>query len=131
MKKVVVFGGRDLWLSVYALDIWLGIFGLTPNQFELVEGEAPGVDVSARNWAEFHGMEPKKFFANWTLYKKGGGPIRNAQMAEYADFGVGFITDGSVGTANMHKQLIKRDKIAHMVRYDFIEDLYDGSQEDL
>lgn len=129
--RVVVFGGRDLWLSVFALDHWLAVFGLSPGSFELIEGEAPGADVSARRWAEHHGMEPRKFFAAWGLYKKGAGHIRSGLMADAADYGIGFITDGSRGTANMERQLISRGKIAHMVRYEFVNDGWDGTEETL
>lgn len=131
IPSVVVFGGRDLWLSVFALDHWLGVFGLTPGSFKLIEGEAAGVDVSARRWAEHHGMVPLKFLAQWRLYGKGAGPIRNGLMADAADYGIGFITDGSRGTANMRDQLRSRGKIAHMVRYDFMPDGWDGTEESL
>lgn len=130
-QRVVVFGGRDLWLSVFALDHWLAVFGLEPRSFEMIEGEAPGVDVSARRWAEHHGMQPRKFFAAWKVYRKVAGHIRNGQMADAADYGIGFITDGSRGTANMRDQLISRGKIAHMVRYEFMPDGWDGTGETL
>ncbi|MFA6159176.1 MAG: hypothetical protein WC763_06160 [Candidatus Paceibacterota bacterium] len=130
-RRVVVFGGRDLWLSVFALDHWLEIFGLLPNAFEMVEGEAAGVDISAKRWAEHYGMEPRKFFASWKAYGKAAGPIRNGVMADYADWGIGFITDGSRGTADMDRQMKHRKKVVHMVRYDFIPDGWDNTEETL
>lgn len=76
-------------------------------------------------------MEPRKFFANWTRYRKAAGPIRNRQMAEYADVGVGFITDGSRGTRDMMEVMAELGKETHMVRYDFIECRSEPPWEDL
>jgi hypothetical protein len=43
----------------------------------------------------------KQFPADWNKYGKAAGPIRNAQMAKYADAVILF--PGGRGTANMRK----------------------------
>lgn len=48
----------------------------------VIEGEAPGADTMAREWAEARGIGGKvlKFPAQWELYGRAAGPIRNKQM---------------------------------------------------
>ena len=48
----------------------------------IIEGEARGVDTLARKYAEEKGFECMKFPANWNLYGKRAGYIRNRQMHE-------------------------------------------------
>jgi hypothetical protein len=48
------------------------------------------------------------FPAMWKIYKKKAGPIRNRQMAEYAD--VLIVFEGGNGTANMIKSMKKLGK---------------------
>jgi len=123
--RLVIFGGRDLDLSIFAIDIWLSLCGhwpAKPGELEVVEGEARGVDVSARRWGEHHSLTVHKYFANWQLYRAAAGPIRNAEMVKVADSGVGFIsTEGSKGTANMRDQMIKAKRPLMMIEYNFIE----------
>jgi hypothetical protein len=74
-----------------------GKFVETPDQF----GEI---------WAESHGIPLKRFPADWKKQGKAAGPIRNAQMADYADFCVAFWDGVSSGTKHMFDQMTKRAK---------------------
>ena len=68
---------------------------------EVVSGGANGVDKLGVKWAERHGIPVKHFPANWDKHGKAAGPIRNAEMAKYANAAV-IVWDGeSRGTANM------------------------------
>jgi hypothetical protein len=49
----------------------------------LVSGGAAGVDSLGEKWAAQHGVQIKRFPANWSKYGKRAGPIRNAEMADY------------------------------------------------
>jgi hypothetical protein len=60
-----------------------------------------GVDGLAERYAFENGIAFKPFPADWDLGKK-AGPIRNQEMAEYADRLIAFDSGGK-GTANMIK----------------------------
>lgn len=71
---------------------------------EVVCGRARGVDTEAAFIAKMRDIPVKEFPADWDLYGKRAGYIRNAQMADYADALI-LIWDGkSRGSANMLKQ---------------------------
>ena len=96
--KVIIAGSRTIsnrGLIRQAMD---------DSEFKIDEavcGMARGVDSEARWIAMFRGIPVKEFPANWGLYGKRAGHIRNAQMADYADALI-LIWDGkSRGSANM------------------------------
>jgi len=51
---------------------------------EVVSGSARGVDAYGEDWARSRNIRIKRFPADWSKGKS-AGPLRNAQMAEYAD----------------------------------------------
>ena len=48
----------------------------------IIEGEAPGADTMAREWAEsrYIGDRVLRFPADWNQFGRSAGPIRNKQM---------------------------------------------------
>jgi hypothetical protein len=66
---------------------------------EVVSGGAPGADRGGEEWAAENGIPVKRFSADWTKYGKAAGPIRNREMAEYANTVVLF--PGGRGTTSM------------------------------
>jgi len=68
---------------------------------EVVSGGAPGVDTSAEQWAERHGIPVTRFPADWKRYGRRAGPIRNQAMAEYGEALVAVWDGKSRGTKNM------------------------------
>ena len=76
----------------------------------IVCGMAKGIDSSGRAWAKFMLLPWQEFPANWSMYGKGAGHIRNKAMADYAD-ALLLIWDGtSKGSANMKKTMEKLGK---------------------
>ena len=71
---------------------------------EVVSGCARGADKFGESWAEWNNIPVKRFPAEWDKYGKGAGPIRNKQMANYADGLIAFLWNNSRGTVNMIKQ---------------------------
>ena len=71
----------------------------------IISGMARGADQLGERFAKDHGLKIKQFPANWNMYGKSAGPIRNRQMAEYAAGGRGVLFafwDGlSRGTQSM------------------------------
>ncbi len=66
---------------------------------ELVSGGAKGIDQAAEAWAESRGIAIRRFLPDWKRLGRGAGPVRNREMAAYADFVVVF--PGGSGTRNM------------------------------
>jgi len=52
---------------------------------EVVCGGAAGVDTLGKNWAIDRGIPVKMFPADWETHGKAAGPIRNSEMAVYAE----------------------------------------------
>lgn len=74
---------------------------------EVVCGEASGVDTYGKNWALRNNIPVKSFPADWDKHNKAAGPIRNGEMAKYADVLVAVWDGKSRGTKNMIDQAIK------------------------
>jgi hypothetical protein len=99
--KVIIAGSRTI------VDYDLVVIAVTNSGFEITElvcGEARGVDTCGRQWAEKRQIPIKSFPANWDANGRRAGPMRNRQMAEYAEALI-LIWDGkSFGSANMLKE---------------------------
>lgn len=82
---------------------------------EIVSGGAKGIDEAAKKYAQAWEKPYKEFAADWEAHGKAAGPIRNKQMAEYAD-ALLLIWDGeSKGSANMKKEMEKLKKPVYEV----------------
>jgi hypothetical protein len=101
--KLIVAGGRDYPLEDDDFDKLSSIDGIT----ELVSGGAKGVDQDAETWATSKNIPIKQFKADWKSYGRAAGPVRNREMAKYADAVVLF--PGGKGTASMHKIAVKEN----------------------
>lgn len=72
---------------------------------EIVTGGARGVDRHAEEWARRHGIRPKVFRPNYTLYGPKVAPLRrNGQMADYGTHLLAIWDGKSRGTHDMIRQ---------------------------
>ena len=103
--KVIIAGSRD----IIDPGVIFPIIERSPFEIdEVVCGMARGVDRMGRRWAIENGIPIKEFPANWGEYGNAAGPIRNGEMADYADALIAIWDGQSRGTADM----ISRMKIA-------------------
>lgn len=72
---------------------------------EVVCGGATGADADGKRWGMVTGIPVKTFQADWETHQRAAGPIRNGQMAGYADALIAF--PGGRGTADMIKKARK------------------------
>lgn len=116
--KLIIAGGRDFHGSQKAIKA-LDYFFLKrfDKVTEVVSGAARGADKFGEDWANANSIPIKRFIANWGLHGKQAGPIRNEQMASYADAVVLF--PGGKGTANMKSIARKYNLIIYDWREDF------------
>lgn len=100
--KLIIAGSRNLLVSDEELRGYLRDFTV----IEIISGGASGIDTCAENYAKKFDIPYKVFPADWSLGKK-AGPLRNEQMAAYAD-ALLLIWDGeSRGSASMRNLAIK------------------------
>ena len=100
--KLIIAGGRDYEITkedhFFLNDILLNAGPIS----EVVSGGARGADSAGKWWAARTGIKVKVFKADWDTHGKAAGPIRNREMAKYADAVVLF--PGGRGTNSMYEQ---------------------------
>jgi Protein of unknown function (DUF2493). len=101
--KVIIAGGRD-YRPTRCAWFWLRDMLLSLKCTEVVSGKASGADAMGEKIAERMGFPLKSFPADWNKYGKAAGPMRNEQMAQYADACILF--PGGSGTENMKSRAI-------------------------
>ena len=71
----------------------------------LVEGGARGADGIAKGWADARGVKTHTFIANWKMYGKAAGAIRNRAMlkAYPGALVIAFPLPQSIGTYHCSK----------------------------
>jgi hypothetical protein len=97
--KVIIAGCRDFNnydLLKSKLDFYFSNIEVT----EIVSGACSGADKLGERYALEHNIPVKQFPANWNLGRK-AGPLRNEEMASYADALVAFWDLESRGTKDM------------------------------
>lgn len=80
---------------------------------EVVSGKARGVDTLGEFWAEVKGYPVEEFPVtdeDWKTLGKAAGPLRNKQMAEYADALIAIWDGRSPGTKSMIQYMGKLNK---------------------
>jgi hypothetical protein len=102
--KLIVAGGRHYIFTTEDLEK-LSQFHKDNSITEIVSGGATGADREGEKFALDMGIKIKKFPADWQKHGKAAGPIRNRQMAEYADAVMLF--PGGRGTASMKNEAQK------------------------
>ncbi len=102
--KVIIAGSREIVdrTAIESLVKMAIMMGAT----EIVHGGASGVDSIAGGIAKLNGINVRIFPADWAELGKKAGPIRNKQMAEYADVLIAVMPPyGTKGTADMIRQM--------------------------
>lgn len=102
--KLIIAGSRRMEIKTEHMVGIVNFFKLKPT--EIVSGCAEGVDKCGESYAIFCGNIPiKRFKPDWKMHGKAAGPIRNREMAKYADILL-VIWDGeSTGSLNMRGQM--------------------------
>lgn len=80
------------------------ITAIEKSQFEITEvvsGCADGVDKMGELWAVCHKIPIKKYPANWRVYARSAGIVRNIEMGNYADALIAVWDGSSRGTMHM------------------------------
>jgi hypothetical protein len=113
MLKIIIAGTRDFndykFLEETVDEILFQTYAFSHrfSYVEVISGTARGADKLGESYAENRNLQIKRFPAQWNLYGKKAGILRNTEMAKYVynskDKGICIcFWDGkSKGTANM------------------------------
>lgn len=113
--KIIIAGGRDI-TDPNIVMLAMAHSGWVPT--EVVSGGASGVDTLGEQWASQYGFPVRRFPADWKRHGNAAGPIRNGEMAAYADALVAIWDGKSRGTFNMIQQAIEHDRLVYTYRLD-------------
>jgi len=116
MYKVIIAGGRDFDkpVSEYKQQV---LTLLPDGDIEIVSGTANGADKWGEKLARRCNYSVKKFPAKWNEHGKRAGPIRNREMAEYADHLIAFWDGVSKGTNNMIEEATRLGLKVDVINY--------------
>lgn len=104
----IIAGSRE-FIDQYRLNKvcnWIFAYKkIAYSDVKIISGTCRGADVMGENFAKTYNIPIKRFPADWKLYGKNAGNVRNRQMAEYASVTNGvliaFANSRCKGTMNM------------------------------
>ncbi len=111
--KLIIAGGRDYQFTSMDYQRLHRIVVDLVHVTEVVSGGASGADQCGEQWAGMLKIPVKVFKPDWDHHGKAAGPIRNREMAKYADSLALF--PGGKGTDSMFNEARK----AGLKIYDF------------
>ena len=103
--RIIVAGSRTFYNYTLLESALSSYLKENSDTVTIISGAARGADQLGEQFAKQHGYKLKCFPAQWDVYGRSAGPIRNKEMAEYAAEGRGVLFafwDGkSRGTKSM------------------------------
>ncbi len=108
--NVIIAGGRDIEVTEVAIQNvvdFLKEVGATT----VMSGGAPGGDKIGEEAAKRLGLPIGTYKAQWKLFGKSAGPIRNEEMAKVGHI-LGYLPGGT-GTTDMVNRMLKKGKEVH------------------
>ena len=106
--KVIIAGSRSLPITQESFDQCIKDSGY--NIVELVSGRSGIIDHMGEDWAYKRNIQIVLFPADWSALGLKAGPIRNAQMAEYADALIAFWDGKDLDVADLMKKMKLKGK---------------------
>ena len=107
--RTAVIGSRNL--SVADLGAYL-----PEGTEEIVSGGAKGVDASAREYAQAHGVRLTEFLPDYRRYGRGAPLRRNIDIIEHADTVLAFWDGRSKGTEFVIDECVRRGVPVRVIR---------------
>ncbi len=103
LKRIVVAGSRDYNDFACAEEFIDLCISEIPAEHQLVfvSGSCRGADKLGERYALKHGYRLECYPAEWDVYGKSAGPIRNRYMAKISDMVICFWDGKSRGTKSM------------------------------
>lgn len=117
MAKVVIAGPRNftnkefIFSKLLELEI---LYHDGKDWEEIIVGGAKGMDTIAKQYANEFFYPLREFPSDWNKYGKSAEPIRNQEMAKYADVLIAFY-NGSRGISDIIKQAMQHGLTIHII----------------
>ncbi len=103
---VLVCGGRAFDDALKLFGVLDGIHAATTIG-RIIQGGAQGADRLARKWAASRGVRCSSYDAEWHLYGRAAGPLRNQRMLDEGRPDLVVVMPGGDGTADMRNRAMK------------------------
>lgn len=105
--KLAVIGSRVYpnYAQIYQ------VISCLPPDTEIVSGGARGVDYIAKKAAQINLLPYKEFPAEWEIYGKAAGFMRNSLIVDYCEGLIAFWDGESRGTLDSILKAIYQDKL--------------------
>ena len=104
-NRVIIAGGSDFENYEYMCEILNDLFYNSTNfekrDIKIISGMAKGADTLAIRYADEHKLTKILFPANWKLYPRAAGFLRNEDMLSIATHLIAFWDGKSSGTKHM------------------------------
>lgn len=119
--KLIVAGGRD-FVDYARCQRVINDLASSKDMYgdynvSIVSGMARGADALGAQFARDNNVKLYKFPANWDMYGKRAGFMRNEQMGRFADGLLAFWDGKSKGTDHMITFMQSLGKPVHIVKY--------------
>ena len=110
--KLIIAGSRSYETDEPAnfIRMTLNLLLDSASETEIVSGGCAGIDKMGEAYAKWFNVPIKEFPADWEKHGRSAGPIRNREMAEYADVLVLIWNGKSKGSGGMKKEMEKLNK---------------------
>lgn len=116
--SVIIAGSRGLQVSPARISTELGLFALPlARMLQVVSGGEPsGIDRCGEVYAKVNDHALRIFPADWNRHGRGAGPVRNEQMARFADAALVFVDKKPTpGSSNMATWMLLLGKPVRVV----------------
>lgn len=111
MTRIIVAGSRnfqDEGLLFGTLDRLIS--EINDNNIEIVHGNCRGADLIGEKYALANDLKVASFPAQWEMYGKSAGAIRNTEMAKYASKANGILVAFPIGESRGTRNMIQLAK---------------------
>lgn len=101
--RVLVCGGRKFQDHKKVWDVLNKMHTDTPNQpiSCIITGDAAGADSFAKDWAYINNVDCVVYEAEWKIYGRSAGPVRNRRMLHEGEPDIVIAFPGGKGTRDM------------------------------
>jgi hypothetical protein len=116
--SVIIAGSRGLQVSHSRIAQEIAALRVPDGRIVQVVsgGEPSGIDRCGEVYAKVHNHALRIFPADWNRHGRGAGPIRNQQMARFADAALVFVDKAPTpGSANMATWMLLLGKPVRVV----------------
>ena len=120
MNYLIIAGGRDFTdydQLVREVRLFIDQENLLYDEITILSGAANGADRLGEQFAKDHHIPVMLIPAQWNLYGKAAGPIRNAYMAKKATHCIIFCDGKSKSSKQMIKTANYHNLVTQVINY--------------